>query len=75
MAIRDMIMIIGSTKAAYQYLKMNNQWQYHRKITSSLSGIQEFNATSVSIYGTNYGLGDALFNSSFGCFVIGDCRY
>jgi hypothetical protein len=75
MAIRDKIMIIGSTKAAYQYLKMNNQWQYHRKITSSLSGIQEFNATSVSIYGTNYGLGDALFNSSFGRFVIGDCRY
>lgn len=75
MAIRNQIMIIGNTKAAYQYIKMNNQWVYHKTITQSLRGIQEFNTTSVCIYGTNYGLGDAVFNNQYGRIVLGDCRY
>ncbi|MBK7525920.1 MAG: hypothetical protein IPI53_17790 [Saprospiraceae bacterium] len=75
LAILNKIAIIGNTRGAYQYIKFNNQWQYHKMISKSLRGIEVFNTTSISIYGNTFGLGDATFNNNFGRIALGDCRY
>lgn len=74
-AIVNNIMIIGNTKGAFQYLKFSDQWQYHKMISKSLRGVGEFNTSSICIFGSHYGLGDASYNNSFGRIALGDCRY
>jgi hypothetical protein len=74
-AISNNVIVIGSNKAVYQYTKNNDIWQMHKTLSNSLPGISEIDASTVAIFGQNYGIGNPLFANNTGRIILGDCRY